>query len=144
MLMGIEDSKSREFSKQFPHAEGRGGYNRSGELVPIFYDSYWKGRLSSKASTLEPGRTDGTKKRLGSRSDPPENTLYAPMSSPRVRRLCQECRLSRRSRSSYGSRRKTFTSLIVNRWTCSKQSASAPRFGEQACIAYSRWDESTC
>ncbi len=60
------------------------------------------------------------------------------MRSPRRRRLRKGCRPSRRSRSSYGSRLKPFTSLEANRWISSKQSASATRRGEQACVAYSR------
>ncbi len=46
-----------------------------------------------------------TKTRLGSKSNSPENILYAAMRSSRVRRLFKDCRPSPRSRSSYGSRR---------------------------------------
>ncbi len=86
-----------------------------------------------KGWPLKPGRTGGIKKRLGSRSSPPENILYTNMRSPRRRRPSQH------SRSTYDSRRKPFTSLVANRWVCSRQLASTTRFGEQACIAYSRW-----
>ncbi len=79
--------------------------------------------------------------RLGSRINPPENILYTTMRSPRRRRLRKECRLSRRSHSSYGNRRKFFRSLVAKRWICSKQSVSETRFDEQACIAYSRWGQ---
>ncbi len=61
------------------------------------------------------------------------------MRSSRRRCLRKECRPSRRSRSSYNSRWKPFTSLVANRWNCSKQMASVTRFGEQACITFSRW-----
>ncbi len=57
----------------------------------------------------------GMKMRLGSRSNPPENTLHALVRSPRVRRLLKECGPCRRSRSSYVSWRKPLASLIVNR-----------------------------
>ncbi len=114
---------------------------KSGEPFPKFYDSYWKGRLSSedpcrtlKGWPLKPGRTGGINKRLGSRSNPPENILYTTMRSPRRRRLRKECRPSRRSLSSYGSRRKPFTSLVSNRWIFSNQSGLEKRYGEQACI----------
>ncbi len=44
---------------------------------------------------LKTGRT-GEKKILGSRSNPPENIMYAVIRSPRRRCLFTECRLSRR------------------------------------------------
>ncbi len=89
-----------------------------------------------KGWPLTPGRTGGIKKRLGSRSNPQENTLHTAMRSPRRRRLFYECR---HSHSSCGRWWKPFTSLVANLWICSKQSASATRFGEQACKAYSKW-----
>ncbi len=50
---------------------------------------------------LNPGRTLRIKRRLGSRSNPSQNTLYAALSSSRRRRLLRECRPSHRSRPSY-------------------------------------------
>ncbi len=73
-----------------------------------------------KGWPLKPGRTGGIKKRSGSRSNPPNSTLFTTMRSPRRRRLCKECRPSRSSRPLYGSRRKPFTSLVANRFICSK------------------------
>ncbi len=32
-----------------------------------------------------------------------------------------------------------YDNIATNRWICFKQSAPAIRFGEQTCIAYSRW-----
>ncbi len=92
-----------------------------------------------KGWPLKPGRTGGIKNRLGLRSYPPEDILYSTMRSPLRRRLRKECKPSRRSRSSYSSRPKHFTSLVANRWICSKQWASTTRFGEQACMANSKW-----
>ncbi len=54
-----------------------------------------------------------------SRLNPPANTLYAALRSPRRRHLFKECTPSRRSRSSYDSRRKPLTSF-ANRWIRSK------------------------
>ncbi len=50
--------------------------------------------------------------------------------------VSMECRPSRRSCSLYGPRGKP---LWAHRWLCSEQSALAPRVGDQACIAFSRW-----
>ncbi len=91
----------------------RSGYNRCGEPVPVFYNSFWKGRLGPcrnlKWSPLKPGRSGGIKKMLGSRSNPPVNILFTTMRSPWRWPLRKECRPCRCSRSSYGSRRKLFT-----------------------------------
>ncbi len=78
-------------------------------------------------------------RRLGSTSNPPENILYITMRSPRRWHRRMACRPSRRSCSSYGSWRKPLTRLVAIRWICSRQSASATRFSEQACKACSRW-----
>ncbi len=53
--------------------------------------------------------------------------------------LLREYSSSRRNLSSYGRRRKPFTSLVVNRWIPPKQSASEVRFGEHGCVMYSKW-----
>ncbi len=61
------------------------------------------------------------KKQAGVQILSPENTSYTAMMSPWRRRLCKECKPSRRSRSSYGSRQKPISNLVAKRWICSKQ-----------------------
>ncbi len=130
--------------------DGRYSWNKSGSLFQYlttriekddFLRRHWLGPCRTlKGWPLKPGRTGVIYKRPGSRSYPPENSLHTAISPPRSWRLCKECKPSRRSGFLNGSRRNTFTSLGANRWISTKQSASPSRFGEQACIAYSRWD----
>ncbi len=74
------------------------------------------------------------KKRLGSRPNPPKNKLYVAMRTLRRRRLFRECRPRRRNLL-----HRSFTSLVANRWNCSKQSTSLTRFDGHTYIVYSKW-----
>ncbi len=103
------------------------------EIRRSWVDSYWGEHLSSKAMTRTLQNFErmtsqawphwrNEKRGWGSRPNPP--AINAAMRSPRRGRLFEECRSSRRSRSSWGSQRKPFTSLVAKRWICSKQLAS--------------------
>ncbi len=102
------------------HSDGRGSTNRNGEPVPILNDSYWIGRLFSRAQTRTLQNYKWltsqvwphwrNKKRQGSRSNPCIVWGYAVSTKATP---VKECRPSRRNRSSYGSRRDPFTSIVA-------------------------------
>ncbi len=123
--MGVGDGKSREFSKQYlprqiklalERIDGRGMFQYF--TICIEKCDFLRLRRTrtlqnfERITSLAWMHWRNKKRRLTSRSYPPEISLYAAMRSPRRRRLFKNYRPSRRSRFPHGSRRKPFTSLV--------------------------------
>ena len=79
------------------------------------------------------------KKQYGSTPSLPVKILYVSMRSPRCLLFSSEVSFSHFSLSSYSNLQKPLTTLVALLWTLSMQSISLHRYGDQACMAYSKW-----